>query len=270
MKLHSWLALLGGLLGLAAVFQILFFGWIFIGILLGFSLVCYFVASAFAIKVYKFTEIIRGFLIGSNSGLNAGLLFVPFSFLVKSLGIPSGFGQLGFEISLYLAIAFGIINFLSVFKWVSQLPIYQAIMGWANWFLPMSWPIVGLGFLFLLSSFLLSCVTGFRVKYLRLLKGKIDWGTGTFFIKGGLVANLNAWDTAFNMGNFSFVDMNSKNFHMKHEAGHALNLAAFGFLFHLVGFFDEFVFQRGVRAYSERIAESHDTGAHGANIPMWA
>ena len=261
MKLHSFLALLGGFLGLGAAMLVLFVAkasWISVVVILGIGVLAYILATIFAVRARKFTEVVRGFLIGYNSGINGFLVFV-----ILSTFLPSGVG-------LGVGLALGLFNFLSVLEWISQRGVYQGIMGWVNWFLPMSWPIVALGFLFLVFSFLLSCLTGFQVKYLRLMKGKVDWSTGTFFIKGGLVSNLNVWDTAFNMGNFSFVDMKSRDFHMKHEAGHTLNLGAFGFLFHLIGFFDEFVFQRGAKAYSERIAESHDTGHQMGNIPMWA
>jgi len=93
--------------------------------------------------------------------------------------------------------------------------------------------------------------------------------TGTFFMKGGLAANLNYLHTAFNMGNFSFVDYTSGYWHKEHEAGHTLNLAAFGFIFHLIGAIDENIFRRA-DAYSERLAESNASGDSGSNIPMWA
>ena len=123
--------------------------------------------------------------------------------------------------------------------------------------------------LFVLFSLFLALLTGFQVNYLKLQDIKVDWATGTFFIKGGLISNLNVWDTAFNMGNFSFVDMNSNAWHIEHEAGHTLNLAAFGCFFHLIGAFDELVI-RGGNAYSERLAESNSSGTGGNNIAMWA
>ena len=92
-----------------------------------------------------------------------------------------------------------------MFAPISQSEIYQGVIGWANWLMPMSWLIVGLGILFLIVSGLLHLVTIGRVPYLKIEKGDVDWKTGTFFIKGGLIANLNHLDTAFNMGNFSFV-----------------------------------------------------------------
>ena len=72
------------------------------------------------------------------------------------------------------------------------------------------------------------------------------------------------------MGNFSFVDYKSSGWHMEHEAGHTLNLAAFGSVFHLIGALDENATTRGANAFSERLAESNSTGVRGSNIPMWA
>ena len=89
-------------------------------------------------------------------------------------------------------------------------------------------------------------------------------------MRGGLIANLNPIDTAFNMGNFSFVDYRSSSWHKQHEAGHTLNVAAFGSLFHVKGALDENAIRRGTHALSERLAESNSSGVHGSNIPRWA
>ncbi len=139
-----------------------------------------------------------------------------------------------------------------------------------NWLLPMSWLIVGLGLLFYIVSGLLHLVTGGRVPCLRLLESGVDWKTGTFFVKGGLVANLNYTD-AFNMGNFAFVDFQAGAWHKEHEAGHTLNLAAFGSFFHLLGAVDENVVpRRHGNVYSERLAESNSSHSSGSNIPVCA
>ena len=100
---------------------------------------------------------------------------------------------------------------------------------------------------------LLHAVTGGKVAYLAIQNVDADWKTGTVFMKGGLIANLNHLDTAFNMGNFCFVDYLSTAWHKDHEAGHALNLAAFGSLFHLIGAFDENATPRGADAFAERL-----------------
>src|SRR6185503_4764568 len=117
-------------------------------------------------------------------------------------------------------------------------------------------------------SAFLTIITGGKVEYLRVQALRMDWKTGTTFVRGGLIANLNYLDTAFNMGNFSFVDAKSNDWHIDHEAGHTLNLAAFGSVFHLIGAFDENVLGRGHQALAERIADSNSCSG-GSNIPMW-
>jgi hypothetical protein len=151
---------------------------------------------------------------------------------------------------------------------IAGFGVYQGVVGWANWLLPMSWLIVALGLAFLLLSALGFAVTGGQVEYLAISRLFVDWSTGTLFVRGGWIANLNVYDTAFNMGNFAFIDKDSADDHASHEAGHTLNLAAFGSLFHLIGFVDEVILSRGRGAYSERLADSHANSA-SPNIPMW-
>jgi len=261
MTLNNLLASIGAVTGVAltlVVFLVAGPGWILLTVCGGVVLVTYAVAALTITPATKVSEYFRGLLVGLNSSLN-GCLIYSLLHLVAPLAA-----------ALVLGVAIGVINLLAVLRWISQTEVYQGIIGWLNWVLPMSWPIVALGLFFVLFSLLLALLTGFQVDYLRLQGGRIDWATGTFFVKGGLISNINAWDTAFNMGNFAFVDKNSSHWEIRHEAGHTLNLAAFGWLFHLIGAFDEIVLHRGANAYSERIAESNDTGTGGNNIPMWA
>jgi hypothetical protein len=219
------------------------------------GIISYIVAAVSAAT--SFGEFMRGWLIGLNTALNVVL---GFSIVALFAGTAGG---------IVFAIILGLINLLCVFAPISQSEFFQGVIGWLNWLMPMSWLIVALGFLFMLFSFLLHAVTAGKVAYLRVQRMGMDWKTGTIFMKGGLVANLNYLDTAFNMGNFSFVDYKSGDWHKDHEAGHTLNLAAFGSLFHLIGALDENVV-RGANAYSERLAESNSSGSSGSNIPMWA
>jgi hypothetical protein len=261
MRLNTLLAFLGALAGatlIAALYFTLGPGWILLVVVSCMVLAAYIIAAVTINPSANVSELLRGLLLGLNSCLNGCLAYS----IINLAAVPTA--------AMIAGVAVGVINFLAVLRWLSQTGVYQGILGWSNWVLPMSWPIVGLGLSFLLFSLLLAALTGFRVNYLRLQGGRIDWTTGTFFVKGGLISNLNAWDTAFNMGNFAFVDMNSSRWEIDHEAGHTLNLAAFGWIFHLIGAADEIVLHRGASAYSERIAESNDTGAGGNNIPMWA
>jgi MFS family permease len=260
MDLKSGIALVGALVaGLAIIglFALVGLGWILLGVAVGVGVASYIVAAVGAssrTSITSFGEFMRGWLIGLNAALNAVILF----------------GIIGGVAGGIVGAVVGIVNVLAVFEPISQSEIYQGVIGWINWIMPMSWLIVGLGILFSIVSAMLHLVTAGRVPYLKIEKLDVDWKTGTFFIKGGLIANLNHLDTAFNMGNFSFVDYKSSVMHMQHEAGHTLNLGAFGFVFHLVGAVDENATPRGRNALSERLAESNDTGTAGSNIPMWA
>jgi hypothetical protein len=263
MRLRSWIAFIGALVAVgivAAVWFIVGPGWISAVIAGGIAVLGYIIAAVGArsrSSITGFGEFMRGWLVGLNAGLNTVISFMLLGTLTGTLP------------ALIVGLVLGLLGLLTVFRPVSQSEVYQGLLGYLNWVLPMSWLIVGLGFLFYLVSLLLHAVTLGRVQYLRIRGFAADWKTGTFFMRGGLIANLNPIDTAFNMGNFSFVDMNSSGWHKAHEAGHTLNLAAFGSLFHLVGALDENATPRGANAFSERIAESNDTGASGSNIPMW-
>jgi MFS family permease len=260
MDLKSWVALVGALIAGAAIiglFAAVGMGWILLVVAIVVGIISYIVAAVGAnslTSITTFGEFMRGWLIGMNAALNAVIWF----------------GIIGGLVGGIVGAVVGVVNLLVVFAPISQSEIYQGVIGWVNWILPMSWLIVGLGILFSLVSALLHLVTIGRVPYLKIEKLDVDWSTGTFFMRGGLIANLNYLNTAFNMGNFSFVDYKATSMHMDHEAGHTLNLGAFGFVFHLVGAIDENATPRKSNALSERIAESNDTGTAGTNIPMWA
>jgi hypothetical protein len=264
MRLNSWIALLGALVaaaGIAGIYFGLGISWVALAVVVGLALISYIVGAAGAASLRAtngFGEFMRGWLVGSNAGLNGFLGFA----LLDALAGP--------EAGVVAGASLGLLNLIAVFRPVSQSEVYQGIIGWLNWVTPMSWLVVVLGLVFYLVAFLGHAFTAGRVPYLRIQGLAVDWKTGTFFMRGGLIANLNPIDTAFNMGNFSFVDYKSSGWHMEHEAGHTLNLAAFGSLFHLIGALDENVTGRGANAFSERIAESNDSGGGGTNIPMWA
>jgi len=188
----------------------------------------------------------RGVLTGTKAGLDA-------TFLALLFGVPVG---------LAIGIGVGIIVFLAAIDAVSSSNVYQGVLGWTNWLMPTSWLVVGLGLAFFVVN-LLGHVFGYwigRQQFAAVQGFRVDWKTGSFFAKGGFVSNLNSWDTAFNMGNFAFVDSNNTDasWDMEHEAGHNLNLGGFGSVFHFVGFFDEVVFGNEDAAYAERIADSND------------
>src|SRR6476661_5474911 len=120
--------------------------------------------------------------------------------------------------------------------------------------MPMSWLVLGLGLIFFVLSVLGHLVLAllFKVQFFSIKGVDVDWKTGTFFTLGGWISNLSPIDTAFNMSLFSYVDAASRSWHMEHEAGHTLNLAAFGSIFHFIGAINENVTGGGANAFSER------------------
>ena len=262
MQLKTGLALIGAIVaagGVAGLYFGIGISWISLAIIVCVSLLGYLLAAiaATANAASGFAEFMRGWQIGMNTGLNGFLGFVIVNLLA------------GTTAAIIVGAVLGLLNLLTVIGPVSQSEVFQGILGWLTWLMPMSWLVIGIGLLFYLICFLGHAVTGGKVEYLKVQALSADWKTGTFFIKGGLISNLNPLDTAFNMGNFSFVDYLSGGWHKEHEAGHTLNLAAFGSLFHLIGALDENLLRRMGNAYSERLAESNDTGTGGNNIPMW-
>jgi hypothetical protein len=203
-------------------------------------------------------EFFRGLIIGTNAATN--VVFAAALF-------PNVLGDTG---GMIVAIALGVVTFASTFAFVSRSPVYQGFLGYLNWLLPFSWPIVALGLSFFLLSLLGSITLGLLgVTFFHVSRIVFDWRTGTLFTRGGWISNLNPIDTAFNMGNFAFVDRKYDDMAIAHESGHTLNLAAFGGLFHLVGAFDENVLN-GEDALSERLAESHVANSTRPLIEMWA
>ena len=203
-------------------------------------------------------EFFRGLIIGANSAGN------------WVLAAPVYPKLLGAEVGTAVAIALGAATFASSIGFMSRNAVYQGFLGYINWLLPLSWLIVGLGLAFFLLGLLGAVTLGLLgVKYFRVDRLVIDWKTGTVFTRGGVISNLNPIDTAFNMGNFAFVDVAHADMAIEHESGHSLNLAAFGSLFHLIGALDENVLN-GEEAFSERLAESHVANSTRPLLNMWA
>lgn len=247
---------LAGVAGVAGLYFGLGIGWISLAIVVGVTLIGYIVAHLTATT--GFGEFMRGLLIGFNAGLNGFLGAAVYAWLLGPAGVAVG-GILG------------VLNFLAVFPVFSRSEVFQGFLGWLCLFQPMAYLVAGLGLLFYLTNLLLhpvALITG--TKFLRVLGLRVDWKTGTFFQRGGLCSNLNPAHTAYNMGNFSFVDQSTTIWPIEHEAGHTLNLATFGSLFHLFGAFDEIVIGTGADDLAERLAESNNPStARGNIIAMW-
>jgi RHS repeat-associated protein len=187
-------------------------------------------------------EFFRGFLIGFNAGLNGALGSLIFG------------GAIG--------IALGVINFLAAFDGVAGNKVYQGILGWSSWIMPMSWLATGIGAVFFVINLIAAGVTWngswFGASGAHIDSIHIHWETGTIIMKGGSIGAMGG--EAFDVGNFAFINSNSPHpdDDELHETGHALNVAAFGSIFHLVpGVIEQQTSSDG-ESYSEHLAESHD------------
>jgi hypothetical protein len=233
--------------------------WFGVLLLVGGSLVAvlplYLVGNRTASADRVSAEFMTGALLGLNVALNAILL-----------------GALIHPLAAMIPIV------LLVPAWVPSLArtdVYQAFIGWGNFVFPMSWLVTGLGLAFMLVSALLYGVTIGRVGFLKIHRFFVDFKTGTFFLLGGLAgnANLRAGSPGYNMGNFAFLrgDAAAEERLVEHEAGHGLNLAAFGFVFHFIGAVDENITGGHENAYAERFAESNvpSTAPRAPILPLW-
>jgi RHS repeat-associated protein len=235
---------------------------------------------------------IAGVLIGLGLAAAAALGVTGVSYLVASLVDPSsGFGQfmrgfmIGFNAGMngvlaaaifgpVVGVVLGVVNFLAVFEGISKSPVYQGILGWSSWLMPMSWAVSALGVGAFLINLVVAGITFQQWDAAKIDKLAIDWKTGTIIMVGGLIRN----GTAFNLGHFVFIDPGyvvagdpekSYDALVAHETGHTLAVAAFGSAFHLYDFIGENIVGAGKRDYGEKIAESHANRPGDPTIPMW-
>ncbi|MCB0076249.1 MAG: VCBS repeat-containing protein [Anaerolineales bacterium] len=195
-----------------------------------------------------FGEFMRGFMIGFNAGMNAAFLTMM------------GAGALG--------VVLGVINFLAAFDTIANSEVYQGILGWSSWLMPMSWLATAIGLIFFIINGLLAIFTLNMVAAVRIESISVDWSTGTIITTGGALF-LPGFNGGYNLGNFAYVTPGSSV--ADHETGHTLNVAAFGSIFHFIGAIDENVVQANpADAYAERLAESNDPATTDPFIiPMW-
>lgn len=158
---------------------------------------------------------------------------------------------------------------------ISKNCFYQWILTMSALIMPMSWLVNAIGLLFFVLSLVGHFLTIGKWRYFKV-KGLRFWGLKFMVaIRGGWLANINTYKTAFNLGNFTFVHSDSKDasgnpkWHLEHEAGHTLNLAVFGSVFHFVGFFHEVPLKGGQNALAEKLAESHVIGSKFPTISIW-
>jgi RHS repeat-associated protein len=254
------ITLTGGLAGIFGVVGLL----IGMGIILGVSLAVVGISYVIAANLEpgsKGEEFLRGFMIGFNAGMNIGISWTIFC--------P------------YAAVAIGAIGALAgVDKGISSNHVYQGILGWSSWLMPMSWTMTAIGLAFYVVNFIAAGVTwngdwygsGAKIEGLSL-----DWRTGTFVMVGGLTSpgRGNRAD-GYNLGNFVYVnpgtlDDGTYQDVMRHETGHTLNTAVFGTAFEAYTLIDQILFNSGHEqdAYGEKLAESIVNRTMRPTIPLW-
>jgi hypothetical protein len=251
----------GGLIGSAAGMLLGLLAWLALGggsgvglLLVGMivAALALYVVAGHTTEAAVSGELMPGVLMGVNTALNAVLLawiFSPFASVLALALVPAWIPA------------------------VARSDPYQAVVGWSNFVMPMSWVVTGLGLAMTLVSLLLWGVTAGRVEFLKITGLPVDWKTGTIFLRGGLAgnANLRRGSPGYNMGNWAFLrgaatagpDL------IEHEAGHGLNLAVFGWVFHFIGAIDENVTGGHENAYSEKFAESNVPASTSPTLPLW-
>jgi RHS repeat-associated protein len=194
-------------------------------------------------------EFFRGFMIGFNAGANAVIATVLFGPVV--------------------GVALGVINFLAAFDTIAGNRVFQGILGWSSWLMPMTWLVTGIGLVMYVINLIVAGVTLNSWAPARISSLSIDWSTGTLVMTGGLIRSGGS-SPAFNMGHFVFLKPGSTD--LQHELGHTLSLAAYGWAFHYVGAIDENVTGGGSTAFAEVLADSHDptrAPGPGSSLDQW-
>lgn len=198
-------------------------------------------------------------MIGMTAALNYGIWSLLSSVLVWATFMP---------------LVVGVICFLAVFPFVSRNAVYQFVLAWLSWLMPMSWVASLFGallFLLNLPFAIAAAVAAGAPSPLRF-----DLLTATFETTGGTLIGLTGFSGGFNLGNFTFVTPGPppglrSPFNgfvpgvgvvgglSSHETGHTLNVAALSGVVTWINAIDENVspFSRNSLAYGELAAESH-------------
>lgn len=193
-------------------------------------------------------EWFRGSMVGLNAGLNGILIYV---------------------LSGNLILAGGIMTLLTAGSAlvISRNHVYHVLLGWANWFLPMSWLVTGLGMLIFFVNITLAPV-GFLLKIRRLqLRIGMHTHSSSIIMYGGMIRPLLQFN-GFNMGNFIFINPGREKL-LIHEIGHLFSLSVMGWLFHYIGGLDEGFLQADSReALAEYLADSYSNPTESV-LSMW-
>ncbi|WNJ17403.1 hypothetical protein [Pontibacter sp. G13] len=195
-------------------------------------------------------EWFRGALVGVNAALNGVFVYM----LTESLTLTA----------ILTALVFA-----SSFLIISRSRIYHTVLGWFNWFLPMSWAVNLPGLLMFVVNLFFAPIGYihplFRAMRVRLY---IDVPSGTFTMYGGLLRPFKGF-SGMNMGNFIFINPGWEHL-LRHEIGHLFSVAAMGAPFHYIGGIDEGYFQHNYwEAYAEYFAESYNAPNRSV-MSMWS
>jgi hypothetical protein len=216
-------------------------------------------------------EAFKGMMVGLNGGLNAVVLIALFmpepaksmSAFFKAFGSwVQGPGLIAVISGAFLCL----LSLLSMFQFLSGSKVFQAILGYSCWLMPMAWLVTSVGFVFFLVNLILAGITANKLEVFKIKSVGFHAGTGSVLIEGGLIHPLMG-SSGFDMGNFVFLNSDGESL-KAHETGHTLNLAVFGFAFHYIGALDENVFGGHGDAYSERLADSHVPGNSSSAAPL--
>jgi hypothetical protein len=193
-------------------------------------------------------EWFRGSMVGLNAGLNGILIYL----ITRDLYIAG-------TVMTVLTAGASLV--------ISRNRIYHILLGWLNWFLPMSWLVTGLGMLIFLVNMTLAPL-GFLlgIRRLRLRLG-VHPTSSSIIMYGGMIRPLMQFN-GFNMGNFIFINPGRENL-LIHEIGHLFSLSVMGWLFHYIGGLDEGFLQADSReALAEYLADSYSNPTESV-LSMW-
>jgi hypothetical protein len=208
----------------------------------------------------------RGVLIGINCALN-------FALLLSLIGVvPPG---------LFVATALAVVNLFAAIPSVSNNTTYQTALAYTTLFLPMAFVVNIIGFLFWMIN-----SGGFGAPWFP------EWRRANLVVHGGITFVDPI--SPYNLANFTMVPATNSmtdpwvsnlsplpftatgNGSVFHEDTHTLNVGAFGFIYHLVGFADENLpmpwspaAPLGLNAYAELCAEGGLRDLSRNWIAMW-
>lgn len=197
-----------------------------------------------------------GIMIGINVGINA--------IFWLSMALPGAI----------IAVGLSLIGLLVLILPMSQSAVYQVVLGWTSWLMPLAWPATMLGIPFAIVLGIIG-LAQFGIGALRF-----DFTTGSIEIT--FIGPVTA-DTGFSLGHFNFlvaapgtalVTIQASTPAQDipaHESGHTLNTGAFGSAFLAINAIEEnIVPPNGANAYGELCTESNSMDTNRLYILLWS